>query len=134
MDSNGNYLKTVCTVRLYYNRLSSQLHCKLYGMQLYRFVVPDDEASLLAYADTQWPKNRLWVEGGNTTHGTMVSNMNGGVFEKESRNALTSFNFFYCEYKSKMKQFNGFTNRLQLSSQLALTPNLTAFLEPIERN
>jgi hypothetical protein len=69
-------------------------------MQLYRFVVPDDETALLAYSDSQWPKNSLWVEGGDATSCSMVSNTNGGNFAKASV-ACNTASSFYCEYKSE---------------------------------
>jgi hypothetical protein len=100
-DSNSNYLKSVCTMYLKYNQISARDTCKANGMQLYKFVVPDDEVALLAYADSQWPQARLWVDGGNTTHGTMLSNFNRTYFEKVSTPIFTNFEYFYCEYKSK---------------------------------
>jgi hypothetical protein len=99
-DSNGNYLKTVCTVAQSQNQATARAVCSSYNMQLYRFVYPDDETALLAYSNLQWPKNQLWVEGGNTTSCLMVSNYNGGKFTKVSAPCSTGANF-YCEYKSK---------------------------------
>jgi hypothetical protein len=88
---------------LKYSQISARDTCKVYGMQLYKFIIPDDEVALLSYADSQWPQARLWVEGGNTTHGFMVSNFNKTYFEKVSTPIFTNFEYFYCEYKSKIE-------------------------------
>jgi hypothetical protein len=97
-------LKTICTVAQSQNQASARAVCASYKMQLYRFVNPDDETALLAYSYSQWPKNRLWVEGGNATTCLMVSNTNGGNFVKSLVPCGTAANF-YCEYKSKLIQY-----------------------------
>jgi hypothetical protein len=107
-DSNGNYLKTVCTVYLNYNQLSARVTCAAYGMLLYRFNTAEDEKALLDYSDDQWPYNRLWVEGGNTTRGQMVSNQELSSFEKISMPPVVTYNYFYCEYKSECSNHEGF--------------------------
>ena len=99
-DSTGAYLKTVCVV---YNREwknSARVSCEYHGMQLYKFNYPDDETALLAYADSQWPMNSFWVEGGNTTSCTLVTNVNRQNFTKVTEVCNTA-NYFFCEYKSK---------------------------------
>jgi hypothetical protein len=100
-DSNGVYLKTACRVNLDYTQSSARSTCIAYGMQLYKLNTAEDEAALLAYADSQWPSNSLWVEGGNATSCSAISNEKRANFEKVKVPCLANFNTFYCEYKSK---------------------------------
>jgi hypothetical protein len=101
-------------------------------MQLYKFVVPDDETALLAYADSQWPKNRLWVDSASPASCLMVSNTNKTNFEKVPTPCLTNFEYFYCEYKSKIKlPFSRSINQFNLLT--VPTPDLNAISEPVER-
>jgi hypothetical protein len=89
-------------VYLNYNQASAKGTCEAYGMQLYKYNYPVDETALLAWADSQWPKNRLWVNGGDGTLCNMVSNLNGGTFVTTKEPCTTTLNYFYCEYKSEL--------------------------------
>jgi hypothetical protein len=100
LDSNGNYLKTVCTVYSLQTQSVARTTCSNNRMQLYRFVLPDDEKALLDYSDAQWPYNRLWVEGGNATRGLMVSNQERDKFGVINM-PVTTLSYFYCEYRSR---------------------------------
>ena len=98
------YLKTVCTVYLLYNQVSARAACLAYGMQLYRFNFIDDETAILSYSDSQWHYNRLWIEGGNSSIGLMLSNYDRTNFEKVSMPATSTYNYFYCEYESESER------------------------------
>jgi hypothetical protein len=86
---------------LNYTLPSARSTCVGYGMQLYRFSTPYDEPALMAYADSQFAYNRLWVEGGDSTNGVMVSNQNLTSFTKITMPATTR-NYFFCEYQGEM--------------------------------
>lgn len=133
-DKSGNYIKTVCTVYTKNTQSSARTACTGAKMQLYKFNYAQDEAVLLAYADSQWPKQQLWVEGGNTTSCRVVSNLNQPNFVTMQIPCGTSI-YSYCEYKSKlnrMKCVNLQIDHIILFPPSAATPQLSALLEPIE--
>lgn len=99
-DSTGAYLKTACTVNFPYTQYSARASCLTFGMQLFTFNTAEDEKSLLAYADSQWPHARLWVEGTNGTGCSAISNQNKTKFEKISDVCANDYSF-YCEYKGR---------------------------------
>lgn len=101
-DSTGSYLKTLCTVYLKYDQNTARSKCVEYGMQLFTIQNLAEETALLAYSDSQWPTGRLWVEGGNSMNGLMVSNYNSIKFMKEYWPITSTYVFFYCEYKSEI--------------------------------
>jgi hypothetical protein len=70
-------------------------------MQLFKLNTAEDEASLLTYADSQWPLNTLWIEGGNATSCSAISNKNRSQFAKIEVPCQSDTYSFYCEYKSK---------------------------------
>jgi hypothetical protein len=90
-------------VYLNYNQNTARTTCAAYGMQLYRFTLPDDEPALMAYANSQFMFNRLWVEGGDSTNGVMVSNQNLTTFTKINM-PVTTRNYFFCEYQGELEK------------------------------
>jgi hypothetical protein len=103
--SSGIYVKSACTVYLNYDQSTARSTCRANGMQLYTFNTVADQAVLFAYADSQWPYNELWIEGGNATSCSAISNFNATNFKKISVPCLNNTNYFYCEFKCKL-QFN----------------------------
>jgi hypothetical protein len=100
-DAKGGYLKSVCTVYLQYNQADARATCKSNGMQLYTTNTAEDETAILDYADSQWPLNCLWVEGGDGNVCNILTNFNRTKFEKVGFPCTTSYYNFYCEYISK---------------------------------
>jgi hypothetical protein len=129
-NSSGAYLKTACTVYLQYNQADARAACISYGMQLFKLKTAEDEVALLAYADSQWPYNSLWVEGGNANLCNTITNYNRTKFERLQVPCVTSSNNFFCEYKSKQKLLK--INKLTQTKISADTPNINAYLEPVE--
>jgi hypothetical protein len=116
---------------LNYNQNTARTTCAAYGMQLYRFTLPDDEPKLMEYANSQFMFNRFWVEGGDGTNGVMVSNQNQTTFTKINVPAST-LNYFFCEYQGKLK--NECLNVIVFALLLLLVafPKLLTTLEPQE--
>jgi hypothetical protein len=100
-------------------------------MQLFTLNTQEDEAALLAYSDSQWPMNQLWVEGGNATSCNMVSNIKRTSFEKTTVPCVTTYNSFYCEYKSE-NNLQSFSKEISFQILTAPTPKLNEILQPVE--
>jgi hypothetical protein len=100
--STGIYVKSACTVYLNYDQSTARSTCRANGMQLYTVNTIVEQTVLLAYADSQWPYNELWIEGGNATSCYAISNFNRTNFRKISVPCSNNTNYFYCEYKSKL--------------------------------
>jgi hypothetical protein len=110
-DSNGNYLKSVCTVYQDKTYNDAAKFCAANNMTLYVAGSIDEKNALLEYSNIQWPFGTFWIEGNvtNYVNCSVVTNDIRILYDK-AENPCIKLNYFNCEYGSELVFENLDTN------------------------
>ena len=100
VDTNGNYLKSICTVYEDKTYDEASLFCKSNGLKLYVASTTDEKAAINSFCDVQYPFGAFWVSGKSSSGCTVVSN-NEKINYALTKSSCASKAYFHCEYQSE---------------------------------
>jgi hypothetical protein len=97
-DSAGDYVKSVCEVRLLYKYEQARTKCLEYGAQLFKDTSQDELNAVAAHADCMFGSGHVWIDGRIGDSFAFLYGEFGSNFFKTPITRIRGY-YFYCEYK-----------------------------------